>query len=139
MCIRDRFFNQRIYLVLPVNAILAPGRAVGDADAHAHGADVVPATDLFGRFLRFEIEINDILQQPCGHWANDLAKAQQRRKNDSEILLHSRSQTVHRSVQGWTELTGFTEFNLREEFEGRTPRHVPLCVSYTHLRAHETP
>jgi hypothetical protein len=47
------------------HALLRPddSRLVGDAHAHAHPADVTPATHLVGRFLGFEIEVNDVLHE----------------------------------------------------------------------------
>ncbi len=51
---------------LVVDAVIAALRAVGDADAEAHAADMIPPADLVGGPLGFDIEVNDIgAHRPC--------------------------------------------------------------------------
>src|SRR5690242_17507214 len=65
-----QFREQLIDLVLAIDPILPARAAVGDADAHAHVADLVPTTDVLGGFLGFEIEVQNIF----GHRENETSQ-----------------------------------------------------------------
>jgi hypothetical protein len=54
--------QQIIDLLFPVDSVFLAGGAVSHADAHPHLADFVPAADVLGGFLRFQIEINNIFR-----------------------------------------------------------------------------
>jgi hypothetical protein len=57
-----QFREQIINRFFAVDSILATRGAVSDPNAHPHFADFVPTADFFRRFLRFEVEVHDILQ-----------------------------------------------------------------------------
>jgi len=91
-----QFFDERVHVAFAIDFIFAASGAVGHADAHPHVADIVPAADFISRLLRFEIEIDNVFEQPCRHAAQHVANARGEQKHAREILLHTRSQLVHR-------------------------------------------
>jgi hypothetical protein len=50
------FLEQVVHLALGVDAVAAACRRIGHAEAHPHVTDLVPAADLVGRLLGFEVE-----------------------------------------------------------------------------------
>jgi hypothetical protein len=65
------FVDEVVDLLFAVDFVIAARGAVGDADAHAHVADVIPATHFVGRLLGFQIEIDNIFGsgEPIDHGA----------------------------------------------------------------------
>ena len=56
-----QLLDEIIDLFFLIDAVITTGRAVSHADAHPHIADIVPAADLIGGFLRFQVKVNDVL------------------------------------------------------------------------------
>lgn len=52
--------DEGVDAVLGIDAVLAGGRAVGDADGHAHLLLAIPAAGVIGGALGFQIEIDDV-------------------------------------------------------------------------------
>jgi hypothetical protein len=57
------FTDQIFDLGFAVDFVIAARGAVGDADAHAHVAHAIPTAHFISRFLRFEVEVNDVLHE----------------------------------------------------------------------------
>jgi hypothetical protein len=58
-----RLADKIINLFFPVNPVVGGRSAVGDAHAHAHPADVIPATYFIGGFLSLEIEVDNVFHR----------------------------------------------------------------------------
>jgi hypothetical protein len=63
--------DEVVDLLFAVDFVIAARGAVGDAHAHAHVADIIPATHFVGRLLGFQIEIDNIFGrgEPIDHEA----------------------------------------------------------------------
>jgi hypothetical protein len=57
------FREKVVDLFFAVNFIVAARGGISNAHAHAHGANLVPTADILGGFLRFQVEINDVLHR----------------------------------------------------------------------------
>jgi len=65
-----QFGEEVVDLFFAVNPVSATSGAVGDADAHAHLANIVPAADFVRRLLCFKIEVDDVLRPGNRHEVN---------------------------------------------------------------------
>jgi hypothetical protein len=59
----QKLIDEVVYLLLSINFVIPATGAVSDPDAHAHIANVVPATDFIGGFLSFEVKIDNVLHR----------------------------------------------------------------------------
>ena len=55
------FLDEVVDLRFPVDAVAAADGAEGDPETEAHVTDLVPAADLLGGLLGFEVEVDDVL------------------------------------------------------------------------------
>jgi len=84
--------DELVHLFLAIDPVFAVGGVVGDSHAQAHAADLVPAADLVGRPLGFQIKIDDVFHPQCDSRRLPLPYSNGLGRGGKEIDRHSNAE-----------------------------------------------